>query len=192
MEQTIFEKIETIFHYSTSSFLMLEVLLIFGILFLFLLLNLKYKKKAVSYFISALLLYFLISSLILFGNDFFVAARELLKKCVEYFYFSPIPVYFLTVFLSAICFVRTIFKEKYSKKRKILSYLLLLPIFFFFVTFIIVASTNQIEISRLTEVYKNEVALSLIQVSQVFFFLYLGLSLAFYLYHFVNIKLSNR
>ncbi len=189
MELDFFSKITTIFEYSTQSFLMIEVFLAFFLAFLFLLLNLKYKKKFITYFLPFFLLYVLISSLVIFHQDFFVATKEILKKIVEYFYFSPIPIYFLTVLLSFLFLFRTILAKTYTKRHKILSYLLLLPIFYFFVSFMIVCSENQISLSQITEIYSNQIALSLIQVSQVFFFLYLGTCFFRFLYHFSKRKL---
>lgn len=185
----LFEKIGLIIKTCFSSPLHIEIIIIFILLFLFLFLNLKYKRKNVNWFLTALLCYFLISFLVLFWNDFFLALRSILKKVIEYFYFSPIPVYFLTILISSFCFIKTMFTKKYTKRHKLISYLLLLPIFFLFVLFVVESYQAKISIHELTSVYQNHVALATIELSQGIFFLYLITCIVRYIYHYVNRKL---
>lgn len=189
MEANLFEKIGIVLKNSTSSILFLEIIVIFAILLLFLLLNLKYQKKQISIFLTIFLLYFLISVGIIFHQELYLATREIVKKIVEYFYFSPIPIYFLTVLIVSFCLVKTMFAKGYTKRHKILSYLLLLPILFCFVSFVVVAKSEKIAIHELTAVYQNEVTLSIVQVSQTIFFLYLFTCFFRWLYHYTRDKI---
>ena len=145
MEKNLFEKIGMILKTSISSALNIEIILIFLLLFLFLIFNLKYRRKTVIFFLTTLLCYFLIAFIIAFHEEFFLAVRAFVKKIVEYFYFSPIPVYYFTLF-------------------------------------IIECGNASIHINEITEIYQNELTLSYIQVSQLFFFLYLGSCLTRYIY----------
>lgn len=182
----LFEKIGRILSKSFSSVLQIEIIIIFILLFLFLFFNLKYQRKSVNWFLTALLCYFLLSFIILFAQPFFLALREILKKMVEYFYFSPIPIYFLTILIASFCFIKTMFTTRYTKRHKLLSYLLLLPIFFLFVLFVVECSEKKIVINDITSVYQNNLLVAVIQISQGIFFLYLGTCIARRLYHYAK------
>ncbi len=182
MELNLFGKIGLILKECFSSFLYIEIIVIFLLLFLFLLFNFKYQRKSVIGLISVLLVYFLFSFVILFHEDFFLALRDIIKKIVQYFYFSPIPIYYLTILICAVMLIKTMLTKKHSKRYQIVSYLFLFPIFYLFTLFVTEASTSQMNINEITDIYQNPFTLSCIQLSQLIFFLYIGSFSLYYLY----------
>ncbi len=189
MQLHFFDKLKLIFKDSFSSVLHVEIIIIFILLFLFLLFNLKYKRKTVSLFLISLLSYFLLSFIIVFHQEFFLAVREIAKKIVEYFYFSPVPIYFLTILIASFCLIKTMLTKGYTKRHKIISYFLLMPIFYLFTLFIIECDQAKIKMNEITSIYQNELALSCIQISQAILFVYLGSCFARFLYHYAKDKI---
>ena len=123
MDLNFMDKVSLFTKINFSSFLTIEEALIFIIIFLFLLFNLKYKNKIVSIFIPFLLLFITSFSLFLFGSDITYVLETIMKGIIYSFYFPNIIFYIITVLISFLFFIYTIISKKLTNKEKIVNYL---------------------------------------------------------------------
>lgn len=171
MDLNIIDKITLFFNLSTNSFLAIEELLIFIIILIFLLVNLKYKNRKVKIFIPFLLLFIISLAIFLYGSNILYVLEKIIKGVIYSLYFPNIVFYIITVIISFILMIYTILSNKLSNKAKTINYLLLLTHLYLFILFITNCLELNVSLIKPSKIYKYDQLYVLIQASQLIFIL---------------------
>lgn len=171
MDLNFISKISLFIKLNFSSFLSIEEALIFILIFLFLLFNLKYKNKIVSIFIPFLLLFITSFSIFLFGSDIIYVLETIVKGIIYSFYFPNIIFYIVTVLISFFFFLYTIISKKLTNKEKIINYLFCGFHLYLFVLFTTNCLNLKVSLISPAKIYKHDELYILVAVSQIIFYL---------------------
>ena len=171
MDLSILEKLLTFITIPFQSFLTIEILLIFILIFIFLIYNEKRHNKKVKIFLTTLIIFFTLLLVFYFSEDISIVLSEIIKPLIRSFYFPNIIFYFLTVIISLTILVYTIFKEKIEKLNKIITYILTLLHLFLFTNFISLAITNNISLTDTANIYQHDNMFVIVLFSQIIFIL---------------------
>lgn len=171
MDLNFISKISLFIKLNFSSFLSIEEALIFILIFLFLLFNLKYKNKIVSIFIPFLLLFITSFSIFLFGSDIIYVLETIVKGIIYSFYFPNIIFYIVTVLISFFFFLYTIISKKLINKEKIINYLICGFHLYLFVLFTTNCLNLKVSLISPAKIYKHDELYILVAVSQIIFYL---------------------
>ena len=171
MDLSILEKLLTFITIPFQSFLTIEILLIFILVFIFLIYNEKRHNKKVKIFLTTLIIFFILLLVFYFSEDISIVLSEIIKPLIRSFYFPNIIFYFLTVIISLTILVYTIFKEKIAKLNKIITYILTLLHLFLFTNFISLAITNNISLTDTANIYQHDNMFVIVLFSQIIFIL---------------------
>ncbi len=171
MDLNFISKISLFIKLNFSSFLSIEEALIFILIFLFLLFNLKYKNKIVSIFIPFLLLFITSFSIFLFGSDIIYVLETIVKGIIYSFYFPNIIFYIVTVLISFFFFLYTIISKKLTNKEKIINYLICGFHLYLFVLFTTNCLNLKVSLISPAKIYKHDELYILVAVSQIIFYL---------------------
>lgn len=171
MDLNFISKISLFIKLNFSSFLSIEEALIFILIFLFLLFNLKYKNKIVSIFIPFLLLFITSFSIFLFGSDITYVLETIVKGIIYSFYFPNIIFYIVTVLISFSFFLYTIISKKLTNKEKIINYLVCGFHLYLFVLFTTNCLNLKVSLISPAKIYKHDELYILVAVSQIIFYL---------------------
>ena len=171
MDLSILEKLLTFITIPFQSFLTIEILLIFILIFIFLIYNEKRHNKKVKIFLTTLIIFFILLLVFYFSEDISIVLSEIIKPLIRSFYFPNIIFYFLTVIISLTILVYTIFKEKIAKLNKIITYILTLLHLFLFTNFISLAITNNISLTDTANIYQHDNMFVIVLFSQIIFIL---------------------
>ena len=169
MDLSILEKLLTFITIPFQSFLTIEILLIFILIFIFLIYNEKRHNKKVKIFLTTLIIFFILLLVFYFSEDISIVLSEIIKPLIRSFYFPNIIFYFLTVIISLTILVYTIFKEKIAKLNKIITYILTLLHLFLFTNFISLAITNNISLTDTANIYQHDNMFVIVLFSQIIF-----------------------
>ena len=74
------------------------------------------------------------------------------------------------------------------RSKKIINSIVLSFLYFCFMAIISLATKNNIDLSVIHELYKNETILSFVQISNVVFFLWIEYTILYYFYKFLDNK----
>ena len=186
MDLSLVEKVLTFLKIPFQSFLTIEIFLIFIILYIFLVYNEKRKNKKVKIFLTALIIFFIFLLIFYFQEDISIVFSEIIKTLMRCFYFPNIIFYFLTVIITLIVLIYTIFKPNITRLNKIITYAITLADLFLFTNFISLAISNNTSLTNTANIYQHDEMFILVLVSQIIF-----LILIIYksIYHFCYIKL---
>ena len=117
------------------------------------------------------------------------AVREATKLIMNYIYFpSPVVDFFIVVFM-IINNVYTLFVDM-GLFKKIFNYIFSCIIFLLFFLYVILITTNGIDLSNIVSIYSDEVVLSIVQVSNILFVIWIIISLFYKLYLFYKKKVD--
>ena len=185
MDLSIIEQIMTFLTLPFQSFLTIEILLIFIILYIFLLYNEKRQSKKVKIILTALIIFFFSLLVFYFSNDIIFVLNEIIKTIMRCFYFPNIIFYILTIIISLIILIYTMLKEKLTKLNKIITYTFTSIHLFLFTNFISLAIINNISLIDNANIYRNDQMLIIVLSSQIIFIL---LIIYKQIYHFCYIR----
>ena len=185
MDLSLIEQLLTFITLPFNSFLTIEILLIFIILFIFLIYNEKRQNNKVKISLSALILFFILLLVFYFSNDISSVLSEIIKVFMRCFYFPNIIFYILTVFISLIILLYTIFKQHLTKLNKIITYLLTLTHLYLFTNFISLAIINDISLIDNANIYEHDNMFVIVLFSQIIFILLIIYKV---IYHFCYIR----
>lgn len=188
MEMTVIDKLLLIVKYITSSFMGIELYLLSLLLFLFTILNIKKNNKVVKIVSIILCVGFLIGLMIAYRSYAMKSIDNLIKLVLSYIYFPSMIVYFFIIFFTTIAFIFTILSKKMVRSKKIINSIVLSFLYFCFMAIISLATKNNIDLSVIHELYKNETILSFVQISNVVFFLWIEYTILYYFYKFLDNK----
>ena len=184
MNLTIFEKIKSIFNYTFSSFLSIELLIFSVLLFVVLIINLERKDKIVTYSVIGVYLGLLIGTMIAYNEYVALCVKAFCKLIVTYICFPTTAAFFATNVLITIIMIYTLFSQKLTKFKKIFNYVFFSILYFFFMSFIALTAYNKIDLNSLVDLYSNNYVLSLVQGSNVLLLIWLIYTAFYRLYLF--------
>lgn len=191
MDLSILEKLLSFITIPFQSFLTIEILLIFILVFIFLIYNEKRHNKKVKIFLTTLIIFFILLLVFYFSEDISIVLSEIIKPLIRSFYFPNIIFYFLTVIISLTILVYTIFKEKTAKLNKIITYILTLLHLFLFTNFISLAITNNISLTDTANIYQHDNMFVIVLFSQIIFILLIIYKVIYQFCYIRHEKLKN-
>ena len=192
MDLSIIEQIMTFITLPFQSFLTIEILLIFIILYIFLLYNEKRQSKKVKVTLTALIIFFFSLLVFYFSDDIINVLSEIIKTIMRCFYFPNIVFYILTVIISLIILIYTVLKEKITKLNKIITYTFTIIHLFLFTNFITLAITNNLSLIDSANIYQHDQMFVIVLFSQIIFMLLIIYKLIYHFCYIRHEKLKNK
>lgn len=192
MDLSIIEQIMTFITLPFQSFLTIEILLIFIILYIFVLYNEKRQSKKVKVTLTALIIFFFSLLVFYFSDDIINVLSEIIKTIMRCFYFPNIVFYILTVIISLIILIYTVLKEKITKLNKIITYTFTIIHLFLFTNFISLAITNNLSLIDSTNIYQHDQLFVIVLFSQIIFILLIIYKLIYHFCYIRHEKLKNK
>ena len=188
MYLSIIDKIILIIKYFFSSFLGIEMFVLGLLIFLFLTLNLKYKNYIVKIGISILLI-----SIMLFisgGFHSYVSdsINSFIKLIMNYYYFPSLALYYIMVLIAVIILICTVINDNISNIKRIINYSFLSIFFMFFIGLVSYLVNEKIKFTLDYSIYKDDLVLSFIQVSNFIFLIWIIITCFWYLYKYFKRK----
>lgn len=179
MDMSLFEKIWIIFDYIGSSFLSIGMLLLSLLLMCVLLVNIRANNKYINIAAMGIYLGFILGIIISYSDYVKLCINGFVKTIINYIYFPSTFMYFLIFLFVSGLMIYTIFSKKINKLKKTINYITFSILYFFFMSFIVLTIASGVDIYDVIALYKNEIILSIVQVSN-FLFLIWGLFTLFY------------
>lgn len=192
MDLSIIEQIMTFITLPFQSFLTIEILLIFIILYIFVLYNEKRQSKKVKVTLTALIIFFFSLLVFYFSDDIINVLSEIIKTIMRCFYFPNIVFYILTVIISLIILIYTVLKEKITKLNKIITYTFTVIHLFLFTNFISLAITNNLSLIDSANIYQHDQMFVIVLFSQIIFILLIIYKLIYHFCYIRHEKLKNK
>jgi len=184
MNLSILEKPLLVFRNAFSSFLGIELFILTLLFFWLLILNVNRKSKIICFSLSFALIIFL-GMLIYLNLDYVVYCFDSFVKCMmNYIYFPSTVAYFLIMLIVTILLIYTIFSKKMTKLKKIVNLSLFGIIYFFYLQCISVIVTYKIDIMDKVSLYKNDVILSAVQITNAIFIVWLVFTFFYRLFQY--------
>lgn len=192
MDLSIIEQIMTFITLPFQSFLTIEILLIFIILYIFVLYNEKRQSKKVKVTLTALIIFFFSLLVFYFSDDIIDVLSEIIKTIMRCFYFPNIVFYILTVIITLIILIYTVLKEKITKLNKIITYTFTIIHLFLFTNFISLAITNNLSLIDSANIYQHDQMFVIVLFSQIIFILLIIYKLIYHFCYIRHEKLKNK
>ena len=184
MNLTAFEKFITLIKYIFSSFLSIELLIFSILLFVILIINMKRRKKIVTYTAIGLYLSLLIGTMIAYSEYVILCFKSLFKVIIRYICFPTTVAFFSTIVLITIIMIYTLFSRKLSKFKKISNYLFFSILYYLFMSFIALVAYNRIDLSDKIALYTNNYILVIVQTSNLLLLIWFIFTFFYRLYLF--------
>lgn len=188
MNLSLIDKFVIIFKYIFSSFLSIEMFILSLLLFFILLFNLKKKNKMVQIIAIAVYIGFLLGVMITHTSYIQSCFDAFTKFVLNYIYFPSTVAYFFIILFVTIMLLVTVFSSKMLIFEKMLNYLFFSILYFFFMSFIVLASSSGVDLLSVTELYKNEIILSVVQVSNFILLIWIIITIFYKLFIYFKKK----
>ena len=185
MDLSFIDKLITFITLPFTSFLSIEILLIFIILYIFLVYNEKRRNKKVKITLISLIIFFFSLLVFYFQEDIISVLSEIIKTFMRCFYFPNIVFYILTAIISLIILIYTNLKSNLIKLNKIITYTLTIIHLYLFTNFISLAMTNNISLIDTANIYQHDNMFVIVLFSQIIFILLIIYKV---IYHFCYIR----
>ena len=185
MDLSILEQLMTFITLPFQSFLTIEILLIFIILFIFFLYNEKRQSNKVKVALIAFIIFFFSLLVFYFFDDIVAVLSEIIKTIMRCFYFPNIVFYILTVIISLILLIYTFLKDNLTKLNKIITYIFTIIHLFLFTNFISFAISNNFSLIDSANIYQYDHMFVIVFFSQIIFILLIIYKV---IYHFCYIR----
>ena len=191
MDLSLIEKIGVILKYIFSSFLSVEMLIVSLLLFFILLFNLKRKNRIVQIVAVGTYIGFLIGIIISYSDYARVSFNSFIKAIMNYVYFPSTVVYFFIILFVTIVMLKTVFSEKMTSFKKGVNYFFFSILYFLFMSFMALASYDGIDLINVVDLYKNEVILAIVQISNLLLVVWLIFTMFYELFKYFQKKYDN-
>ena len=188
MNLSLFGKIGLIFKYMFSSFLSIEILVLSLLLFCILLFSINSHNKFFQLCSVGVYIGFLIGIIISYNMYVKSCFDSFFKEILNYIYFPSTIVYFFIILFVTIQLIYSIYSKKVTKVKKIINYSFFCILYFFFMSFIALASYDKVDIMDKSVLYQNDTILSIVQVSNFIFVLWILITIFYYLYKYFKRK----
>ena len=191
MDLNFIDKLTTIFKLPFSSFLMIEIFIIFILTFIFVVYNEKRQNKKVKYIFTGLIIFFICLLSFYFSEDMLLVLTEIIKTIMRCFYFPNIIFYILSVIISLIILIYHIINNNLSLKNKLITYILTFTHLLLFTYFITLAINNNIDLTDTANIYENDAMFIITLASQLIFIILITYKLICHFYYIRKEKLKN-
>ena len=191
MELSLFDKMKIIVELLFSSFMFIELFLLFLLLFLLVIINMKAKTKALPVFLTVIFIFSILGFIIYHFSYVSMCVDTLIMKIMDYYYFPSTVVFFFLFVFAVLIFIYTLFSKKLLLWKKIVNYGIMTIIFLFFSVFVGSAGLNHIDLADTVSLYQNNQILSIVQVSNLIFLCWLVITSFYHLYMFFKRKFDN-
>jgi len=188
MNLSLVEKLMTIFKYIFSSFLSIEMFILSLLLFFILIFNLQKNNHLAQMIAIGIYIGFVGGILISYNTYVKTCIDSFVKAIMNYIYFPSTIVYFFIIIFVTFLILFTLFSKKMTKFKKIINYSFFSILYFFFMSFIALAAYDAVDLVDITTLYKNEVILSLVQVSNFILVIWLLFTIFYHLYKYFKVK----
>lgn len=188
MDMSLFEKMKLVFEYMFSSFLPIGMFILSLLLLCILLVNIKANNKYINIAAIGIYLGFILGILITYSDYVKLCINSFVKAIINYIYFPSTFVYFLIFAFVTGLMIYTIFNKKINKTKKIVNYVCFSILYFFFMSFIVLCVYSGVDIYNTTALYKNEIILALVQISNLLFVIWLIFTGLYEFYGFLKKK----
>lgn len=188
MSLSLIEKFGTIFEYMFSSFLSIGMLVLTLLLLCILLVNLKVKNKYINIVSIGVFLGFLLGILISYGDYVQLCINSFVKTILNYIYFPSAFIYLLIFAFVTVMMIRTIFSKNMKIFKKVINYIWFSILYFLFMSFIVLCVYSGVDIYDTVKLYQNDIILSIVQISNLLFIVWIVISLFYELYQFYKKK----
>ena len=188
MDMSIFDKVGTIFKYAFSSFMGIEIFIICLLLFLILIFNIKRNNKIYTIIISVILPFLLFVILMGYHEYTYQCITTLFKYIMNYIYFPSTIVYFFIMLFVVVLLLYTIITKKMSNFKKIINYILFSLMLFLYMLFISLVIHNSLNLVDKVSLYKNNLILSIVQISNFLLVVWCIFTIFYHLYLYFKNK----
>lgn len=188
MDLDFISKIYLIIKYFFSSFLGIEMFCVGVILFLFLLFNIKKKSLVIKMGISILLGLILLFISGGFADYVVDSVNSFIKYIMNYYYFPSLAFYYIMTVVATGILIYTLINERMYVVKRIINYVFLSIYFTLFIGVMSYIISNKVELTLDYSIYKDDVILSFIQISNFIFLLFLIITLFYKLYQYFKRK----
>ena len=188
MDMSLIEKLGLIFKYIFSSFLTIEMFILSLLLLCILLYNLKVKNEIINIAAIGIYIGFIFGILITYSDYIGLCIKGFVKSILNYIYFPSTFVYFLIFAFITGLMIYTIFNRKMKKIKKVLNYVCFSILYFLFMSFIVLSVYSGIDMNDIVLLYQNDLILSLVQISNLLFVVWLLFTVFYELYQFYKRK----
>ena len=170
---TILEKIQVLFKLLFSSPIIIGIFVFSLFLMIVLFFNSRLNRKLVKY--SFIGIYVLVIGFAFFkyGSYFLTSIDSFLTLFMANIYFPTIPVYVAIMIISFIIMIVTLSSNKRSKVVKIINTVFFTVIQMLFAVFIYVIESNKIDVSSNSNLYTNELTLTLLELGMGLFVIWI-------------------
>ncbi len=192
MAFNIFEKIGFVFQSFFSSFMTVELLIIGILLFVFFAINIQKNERIIKLFsVFLYLLFFLL--ICIFYSDYTVQSVDgVIKYIMNYIYFPSLAMYFVIMVFVTIAMIYTMFSKKMPKWLKWINTSVFSFLYILYIQVIGQVAGGKIYFTTDVAIYKNEVILSLIQVSNILLGIWILFICFYQFYKFCKKKYSEK
>ena len=156
MDLSLIDQLLTFITLPFQSFLTIEILLIFIILYIFVLYNEKRQNKKVKIALIALIIFFFSLLVFYFSEDIINVLSEIIKTIMRCFYFPNIIFYILTTVISLVLLIYTMLKKNLIKLNKIITYTLTTIHLYLFTNFISRAISMNLSLIDTANIYQQD------------------------------------
>ncbi len=190
MELSFPKQIMTVLQCIFSSFLTIELLIVFLVIYLFFHFNQTIQNKKIPYLICGLLLFILCFIYFLFQQDIHQVLFEIVKVAMQCFYFPNIIFYFASVIC---CFISLVVSVQLplTTWHKRGNLIILLFIIFLFTIFSTICYQQNISFTSPEAIYSSQTLFSIVHLSQCLFLFFWVWQLILSFCHKHSIHLSN-
>lgn len=188
MQLSLIEKIKILFEYMFSSFLSIGMLILSLLLLCILLININIKNKYINIAALGIYLGFALGIIISYSDYVQLCINSFVKMLLNYVYFPSPFIYFITFAFITIFMIKTIFSKKMTNIKKIINYVFFSILYFLFMSFVVLAVYSGVDIYDVTSLYKNDIILSIVQISNLLFLIWIIISMFYELYIFYKKK----
>ena len=188
MNLSLFGKIGLILKYMFSSFLSIEILVLSLLLFCVLLFSIDSRNKFFQLCTVGVYVGFLLGIVISYNMYVQNCFDSFFKAVLNYIYFPSTIAYFFIILFVTIMLIYSIYSKKLTKVKRIFNYVFFCFLYFFFMSFIALASYDKVDIMEKSILYQNDTILSVVQVSNFLFVLWILITIFYYLYKYFKKK----
>ena len=192
MDLSLIQQFLTFITLPFQSFLTIEILVIFIIIYLFLIINEKRQNNKVRIALTALIIFLFSLLVFYFSNDMIDVLSEIIRTLMRCFYFPNIIFYILTTVISLIILIYTLFKSHQTKLNKIITYTLTLIHLYLFTNFISLAITTNLSLIDTANIYQHDNMFVIVLSSQIIFIILIIYKVIYHFCYIRHEKLKNK
>lgn len=188
MNLSLIEKLGVIFKYTFSSFLSIEMFIFSLLLFCILVYSVKANNHFIQMISIGIYIGFVIGIIISYTSYVQTSFNSFTKAILNYIYFPSTVVYFFIIVFVTILILYTLFSKNITNIKKIFNYLFFSIMYFFFMAFMALSAFDGVDLMEVTELYKNDTILSIVQISNLLLVIWLIVTGFYYLYKYFKKK----